>query len=68
MNQPSAPSHYDHPVSAYPVNYTERYYQPPQPQIIYIQQPPYSPPPQNSCLPILQMLLCLCCLEDCLFF
>lgn len=61
MNQPSAPSYDEHPIPAYRVNS-----QPPR-HIIYVQQP-YTPPPQNSCLPILQMFLCFCCLEDCLFF
>ena len=65
MNQPSAPCYYEHP---YPVNNTEEYYipQPAQPRVIYVQQPTYYPPPRNSCLPILELLLCFCCLENCL--
>lgn len=67
MNQPSAPSYDEHPIPAYRYT-TECYYNPEPPRhIIYVQQP-YTPPPQNSCLPILQMLLCFCCLEECLFF
>jgi hypothetical protein len=33
------------------------------------QQPAHTPPQrENTCLPVLQMFLCLCCLEECLFF
>jgi hypothetical protein len=55
------------PPQAVPV---QGYYnpQPQPPHIIYVQ--PVQPPPQreNTCLPVLQMFLCLCCLEECLFF
>lgn len=72
-NIPSAPPIYylnqqSLPTQDVPV--VEGYYNPqPQPaHIIYVpyNQPP--PPRDNSCLPILQMFLCLCCLEECLFF
>jgi len=70
-NVPSAPPiYYLNQQSTYPQALpVQGYYNPhPQPaQIIYV-QPVQPPPRENTCLPVLQMFLCLCCLEECLFF
>jgi hypothetical protein len=70
-NVPSAPPIYylnqqswsqQTPVQGY-------YNQQPQPaHIIYVQPAQAPPQRENTCLPVLQMFLCLCCLEECLFF
>lgn len=66
MSNPNAPS-------APPIYYLNQQSWPQQAavQAYYNQQPqPAHTPPQreNTCLPVLQMFLCLCCLEECLFF